>query len=289
MLRTASALRAAKISPQRISRTLKELRSALPEGSALNKISLTALGNRIAIREGQTLRESGSGAICAGAFKTSRRKAASIVITRGKTPRAIPPGRALRARARAFEDDNPQAARAAYELCLEADAEHLEARINLGRLLHLAGKLIEAERVYRLGAKSDPFIAFNLAVVLEDSVPTPSCSPGERHGSAVCRRPFQSRPPLRAGQRSQSLAAPPAGVPSYDGSRRVMYEPALYRFIKPNATSRKPPSPRAISGSPPRLVCDSSFKSMRHASCTTTYGWNGTASGATWPLRAGLR
>ena len=61
VLRTASALRAAKISSQRINRTLQELRSALPEGSALNKISLTALGNRIAIREGQTLRESESG------------------------------------------------------------------------------------------------------------------------------------------------------------------------------------------------------------------------------------
>src|ERR1700761_4155761 len=61
VLRTARALRAAKISSQRINKTLQELRSALPEGSALNKISLTALGNRIAIREGQTLRESESG------------------------------------------------------------------------------------------------------------------------------------------------------------------------------------------------------------------------------------
>src|SRR6202046_4056405 len=61
VLRTASALRAAKISSQRINKTLQELRSALPADSALNQISLTALGNRIAIREGQTLRESESG------------------------------------------------------------------------------------------------------------------------------------------------------------------------------------------------------------------------------------
>src|SRR6202790_2734274 len=58
VLRTASALRAAKISSQRINKTLQDLRSALPAGSALNRLSLTALGNRIAIREGQTLRES---------------------------------------------------------------------------------------------------------------------------------------------------------------------------------------------------------------------------------------
>src|ERR1700724_648537 len=61
VLRTASALRAAKISSQRINRTLQKLRSALPAGSALNGISLTALGNRIAIREGQSLREPDSG------------------------------------------------------------------------------------------------------------------------------------------------------------------------------------------------------------------------------------
>jgi tetratricopeptide (TPR) repeat protein len=72
------------------------------------------------------------------------------------------------ARALASEDSNPQAAQKAYELCLRIDPDHLEARINLGRLLHLAGRLAEAERVYRVGAKADPFIAFNLAVVLED-------------------------------------------------------------------------------------------------------------------------
>ena len=72
------------------------------------------------------------------------------------------------ARALNLEDSNPQAAQKAYELCLKADPDYLEARINLGRLLHLAGRLTEAERVYRVGAKTDPFIAFNLAVVLED-------------------------------------------------------------------------------------------------------------------------
>src|ERR1700720_2355087 len=44
-LRTASALRAAQISSQRINRTLHKPLSALPVGSALNSPSLTALGN----------------------------------------------------------------------------------------------------------------------------------------------------------------------------------------------------------------------------------------------------
>ena len=174
VLRTASALRAAKISSQRINKTLQELRSALPEGSALNKLSLTALGNRIAIREGQTLRESESGQY-ALALEIVEEKGRLHVISRQDTvsmanavgnPAGDPEEHY--ARALAIEDSNPQAAQKAYELCLRADPEHLEARINLGRLLHLAGRLKEAERVYRVGVKADPFIAFNLAVVLED-------------------------------------------------------------------------------------------------------------------------
>jgi len=186
VLRTASALRAAKISSQRINKTLQELRSALPEGSALNKISLTALGNRIAIREGQTLRESESGQY-ALALEIVEEKGRLHVISRqdatpdkpasagrlGATAAAVGELAADSAdrhyaRALELEDSDPRAAQKAYELCLKADPDHLEARINLGRLLHLAGRLAEAERVYRVGAKADPFIAFNLAVVLED-------------------------------------------------------------------------------------------------------------------------
>jgi len=180
VLRTASALRAAKISSQRINKTLQELRSALPEGSALNEISLTALGNRIAIREGQTLRESESGQY-ALALEIVEEKGRLHLISRQETPgasAALSDIAAVNSTAKSadehysrglgLEDGNPQAAQKAYELCLKADPDHLEARINLGRLLHLAGRLAEAERVYRVGAKADPFIAFNLAVVLED-------------------------------------------------------------------------------------------------------------------------
>src|SRR5450631_509038 len=61
MLRTASALRAANISAQRINRTLQTLRATLPSGPEFNKRSLTALGNQIAIREGKMIWESESG------------------------------------------------------------------------------------------------------------------------------------------------------------------------------------------------------------------------------------
>jgi tetratricopeptide (TPR) repeat protein len=50
---------------------------------------------------------------------------------------------------------------------LAADPSHAEARINLGRLLHLRGGHLDAEAVYR-GGGSHPLLLFNLAVLLED-------------------------------------------------------------------------------------------------------------------------
>ena len=41
----------------------------------------------------------------------------------------------------------------AYELCLKADPDHWKRASTWARLLHLAGRLAEAERVYRVGAQ----------------------------------------------------------------------------------------------------------------------------------------
>jgi tetratricopeptide (TPR) repeat protein len=168
VLRTASALRAAQISSQRINRTLHKLRSALPAGSELNSLSLTALGNRIAIREGQTLREPDSGQY-ALALEIVEEKGRLHVITRQDA--ATEPETSADehyARALALEETDPREARLAYQACLEADPSHLEARINLGRLLHIGGRLAEAEQVYRSAIQSEALLAFNLAVLLED-------------------------------------------------------------------------------------------------------------------------
>jgi tetratricopeptide (TPR) repeat protein len=188
VLRTASALRAANISSQRINRTLQKLRSALPVEVSLNQLSLTALGNRIAIREGRTLRESESGQY-ALALEIVEEKGRLHVIARqnpaaplSAPPTATAPSRVassaapldsgtaddLFEQALAVEDVDPKRARAAYEASLAADPNHVEARINLGRLLHADGQLLEAERIYRAAARPEPMLTFNLAVLLED-------------------------------------------------------------------------------------------------------------------------
>jgi tetratricopeptide (TPR) repeat protein len=144
------------------------LRATLPSGAALNQRSLTALGNQIAIREGKMLWESESGQYVL-ALDIGEEKGGLHVISR---PAASPPPAESAddhfAKAFALEEENPQGAMAAYEACLKADPDHLEARTNLGRLLHIAGRLADAERVYRSVGQADPLLAFNLAVLLED-------------------------------------------------------------------------------------------------------------------------
>jgi tetratricopeptide (TPR) repeat protein len=67
-----------------------------------------------------------------------------------------------------LEERDVTAARRAYELCLAGDCRHLEARINLGRLLHLEGRLQEAESTYGSHEEPSAVLYFNLGVLLED-------------------------------------------------------------------------------------------------------------------------
>jgi tetratricopeptide (TPR) repeat protein len=168
MLRTASALRSANISANRINRTLQTLRATLPAGAASNQRSLSALGNQIAIREGKMLWESDSGQYVLD-LDIGEEKGGLHVIPRLRSPpQSADSADDHYTRAFALEDTDADGARAAYEACLEIDPQHAEARINLGRLLHIAGQLDEAEQVYRSADKSEPLLVFNLAVLLED-------------------------------------------------------------------------------------------------------------------------
>ena len=168
VLRTASALRAANISSQRINRTLQKLREALPTGAALNQMSLTALGNTIAIREGPTLRESDSGQYALALEIIETKGELHVIIRHDAAVLTDNSADDCFAKALALEETDAQAAYAAYEACLHADPSHTEARINLGRLLHLAGRLADAEQIYRAAHRAEAFLAFNLAVLLED-------------------------------------------------------------------------------------------------------------------------
>ncbi len=174
VLRTAGTLRAAKIPAQKINRTLRQIRQSLPAALPLSGLSILAVGDRIVVREGQALRESETGQYALALEVIDKGGGEILLIDRRDTEASATATLGGGApeehfeKALQLEESDVQAAQAAYEACLAADAQHMEARLNLGRLLHIGGRLSEAEEVYRGAVSAEPLLLFNVAVLLED-------------------------------------------------------------------------------------------------------------------------
>ena len=178
VLRTLGSLRAAKIPTQKINRTLREIRESLPGELPLSGLSIVAVGDRIVVREGESLRESETGQYTL-ALEFVDRGGELLMIDKRTNVQSSAAGESSGntasdaidddfERALALEEADFEAAIALYRACLEADAKRMEARLNLGRLLHEKGRLDDAERVYRGSNSAEPLLSFNLAVLLED-------------------------------------------------------------------------------------------------------------------------
>jgi tetratricopeptide (TPR) repeat protein len=164
VMRMAGALLAAKIPSQTVVDAISRIRAALPKGSSLSVLSVQPA----ATREGS------------GAEKSRRSHEAlpHIVDHRPATETSLRRRAAAEqkqlaaeqhfANALELEESDVGAARSAYIQALRADRNHLEARINLGRLLHMNGELAEAEAVYRAARRASALLSFNLANLLED-------------------------------------------------------------------------------------------------------------------------
>ena len=163
VLRVASALKAARISTPKIAAALEHIRAILPPGQSL-AIALAASGKDVAVRDGS--RE----------WEASGQYALPLLMRAGDVAQLKPadaPSPASLAhehysRGHSLEETDVAAARAAYLAALRVQEDHLEARINLGRLLHLDGQLKEAEALYRQAKTSSAMLSFNLATLLED-------------------------------------------------------------------------------------------------------------------------
>lgn len=166
VLRMAGALKAAKISSPKITAALGQIRAVLPPGQVLTSMALAASGKGISVRDGSSEWEASSGQYALPLIAGDN----PGQVTHLLTPAAIPASLAHDhySRGHSLEDTDVVAARAAYLDALNVQEDHLEARINLGRLLHLDGQLKEAELVYRQAKTSSALLSFNLAVLLED-------------------------------------------------------------------------------------------------------------------------
>ena len=173
VLRTASELSAANIPQRKVLRALERLREQLPVGRSLTAVRITADGDHVIVRDGDSVWNPESGqALFDFSVADLAEKTAPFV------QRAAEEARDHETTAEHWyelacelEMSSVDAAKDAYERAIAVDPDHADAHVNLGRLLHEQGATAEAEQHYRAAFESNPdhdTAAFNLGVALED-------------------------------------------------------------------------------------------------------------------------
>jgi tetratricopeptide (TPR) repeat protein len=171
VLRTARALLQAKIPARRIHRSLESLRRELPESVPLSGLAISALGDHVVVRDGDTRWQAESGQYVLGLDVTLENGVLHVVEHR-PPPVAPPELTGTRfAQALALEATDPHAALEAYSAVVEAEPDNLAAWTNWGRLLHEQGELQQSLGIYEQAVArggSDAVLLFNRGVLLED-------------------------------------------------------------------------------------------------------------------------
>ena len=171
VLRTAQALVEANVPQRRITTSLKRLRRHLPESMPLSGLSIGAVGERVVVKEGASRWQAESGQYLL-AFEGDP-ASGSLNVVDQPTPAELDEADLPTPFEKAvfMEQIDEGAAIRAYENIIAEDPSHLDARVNLGRLLHEAGRYDKAERVYRDALEvfgDDEILYFNLAVLLDE-------------------------------------------------------------------------------------------------------------------------
>jgi tetratricopeptide (TPR) repeat protein len=177
VLRTARALIDANIPARRIRRSLESLRRELPESVPLSGLSISAVGDHVVVREGDSQRQVDSGQYLLGLDVSMENGVLRVVEHREPAPPApaptaptAPPGDWF-AQALSLESTDPQAALSAWRQAVDQDAGNTAAWTNLGRLLHEQGLTTQAATVYQRALAQvgpDALLLFNQGVLLED-------------------------------------------------------------------------------------------------------------------------
>jgi tetratricopeptide (TPR) repeat protein len=179
LLRTAKGLVEARVPHRRIVLALRNLREQLPEGRPLTGVRISAQGHHVVVRDGREVWNPESGQALLD-FEVSELAREAASLEQGRSRRAWNEPEAPEEpdtaetwfdRGAELEPDDPAAAEDAYRQALEIDPSMVDARLNLGRLLHETGRTMEAEAHYRLALESRPddsTALFNLGVALQD-------------------------------------------------------------------------------------------------------------------------
>ena len=165
ILRTAGELSSAHIPQRKVKRILERLRDQLPEGRSLTGVRIAADGERVVVRDGSAVWNPESGqALFDFSVAELAEQTARFVERESDIDE-------LFQRACELEPADTASAKRAYERVLELDPDHVDAHVNLGRLMHEEKAPAAAEAHYRSALAVDPdheTAAFNLGVALED-------------------------------------------------------------------------------------------------------------------------
>ena len=164
VLRTAQALAAANVPAKRIARSLRELRRSLPQSMPLSGLSIGAVGDRVVVREGASRWQAESGQYLL-AFEGDPAAGQLKVVQPQSTPEDdIDRGYELHEAGRLEE------AEAVYRKLLEDGGPDALLFFNLGVLLEDMARKAEAAESYQAALQLDPLMAdghYNLALVCE--------------------------------------------------------------------------------------------------------------------------
>ncbi len=167
VMRAAQGLSSAQVSSRVVSRSLRKLREQIPAEIPITGLRISARGNRVLVRQGDTQWEPHSGQ-CVFDFEVTA--AGSLSFLQSEKETAASAEEWFR-QGIETEEQSPLQAMQCYRHAIQEDPEHCGALINLGRMLHESGELPEAEAVYETAirySEDDPLPRFNLGVLMED-------------------------------------------------------------------------------------------------------------------------
>lgn len=179
VLRTARALTLANVPQRRIHQSLRALRGKLPDRMPLSGLAIDAVGARVVVRERGRQWQAESGQYLLAFEPGADERSITVieppsVVERDAAAKPTRNAAAVESYERGVEladAGDIEAAAREFRDAVSADPCHLDARIELGRILHESGRLDEAEAEYRAGLAQcgvDAVLLFNLGVVLDD-------------------------------------------------------------------------------------------------------------------------